>query len=171
MDEKFRKINYFKAIKFNYFIRNKCDKNYPLQLSLLFFENFIEKIDDKSPYLEPLILIDSGTYQYNNNTAYGYGLISKELLKSHLKNLIPKIIFVYNDKNISDDIALANKANGAVEINLASNFLSQFNNIANNRDIQDNKLRDNLCLKLVLIFIHEFRPIKREDLLLEMMIS
>ena len=78
----------FKNINFNYFIINKCDDNSPLKLSLLLFDTFIDNIDDNSPFLEPLLLIHSGTYKYKNNTVYGYGLLSKELLKSYLKSII-----------------------------------------------------------------------------------
>ena len=148
-------IDKFKNVKFDYFVRNNCGKHSILKSALLFLENFIEIMDDKNPFLEPLIFIDSGNYIYNNDNAYGYGLISKELLKSHLKNIIPEVIFVYNDINATEDIAFSNKANGAVELNLASNFLSQINDISLNKDIEDDEIRENLSLKLVLIFLHE----------------
>ena len=148
-------IDNFKNIKFDYFVRNNCGKHSILKSALLFLESFIEIMDDKNPFLEPLIFIDSGNYIYNNDNAYGYGLISKELLKSHLKNIIPEVIFVYNDINAIEDIAFSNKANGAVELNLASNFLSQINDISLNKDIEDDEIRENLSLKLVLIFLHE----------------
>ena len=145
----------FHNIKFKYYVRNKCKKNSILNSSLSFLEEFIDKLDENSPFLEPLIFIDSGYYIYNNDIVYGHGLISKELLKSHLKNVIPEVIFVYNDQKEIDDIALSNKANGAIELNLACNFFSKFKNISLDENVEDDKLRKNLSLKLVFVFLHE----------------
>ena len=54
---------------------------------------------------------------YDKEASHWYGLITKKILKSRLKNNRPEIIFIYNDINSNDDIALANETNGAININ------------------------------------------------------
>lgn len=155
------KIDKFEAIQFTYFTQEDCDDNSPLKSSLLFLKNFIETLDNESPFLEPLIIIESGTYIYNSNISYGYGLISKKISKNHLMNIIPELIFLYKDKNSSDNIALSNKASGAFSINLGSQFFSQYNQISLNKKVDNIIIRNNLSLKLVLILWQEVFSYKK----------
>ena len=70
----------FKKIKFKYYNIKKIEVGSPLYLSLQFLKNFIEKLDDESPFIYPLILIDSGNFTFNTENVYGFGLTSKEIL-------------------------------------------------------------------------------------------
>ena len=156
-------IDKFKEINFTYYCCNICEENSPIKSSLLFLEKFIKDLDNGSPFLEPLILIDSGTYIYNNNFAFGYGLASKDILKKHLLNIIPDVLFFYSNKETSNDYALSNKANNAVSINLGSRLFSKYNGLSLNKKIDNDIIRDNLSLRLVFILLQEVFAYKKEE--------
>ena len=48
--------------------------------AITFLVNFVNNIDDNSPFIYPLILIDSGNYVYGQQNAYRYGLTNLEIL-------------------------------------------------------------------------------------------
>ena len=73
------------------------------------------------------------------------------------------MLFFYSDKESSDDIAISNKANGGVSINLASQFFCKYNEPSLNKKIDNNIIRDNLSLKLVLILFHKVFAYKKGD--------
>ena len=156
-------IDKFKEINFTYYCCNICEENSPIKSSLLFLEKFIKDLDNGSPFLEPLILIDSSTYIYNNNFAFVYGLASKEILKKHLLNIIPDVLFFYSNKETSNDYALSNKANSVISINLGSRLFSNYNGLSLNKKIDNDIIRDNLSLRLVFILLQEVFSYKKEE--------
>ena len=76
-------------MEFKYYNTNNLEKETPLESAITFLVNFIKNLDETSPFIYPLLLIDSGNYIYGKENAYGYGLTNYEILKSHLKNAIP----------------------------------------------------------------------------------
>ena len=95
-----------------------------METAISFLDNFIKDLDEKSPFIYPLILIYSGYYSYGKEDAYGFGLINNEILKSFLQNDIPEIIITINDEKINTDkISLNKKLKlDSVKLNLASKF-------------------------------------------------
>ena len=145
----------FKSINFKYYNIKDAAKNSPLYNSNQFLKTFIDKLDDQSPFFYPLSLIDSGNFCYNNENTYGLGLINKNILKSHLINILPDILIVINDEEENEDQAIANKALGSTVINLASQFLSPLKNVEINKELKDQEFSDKITLILFIEFFHE----------------
>ena len=79
--EKDENILKFETIKFSYYSKNTMEIDSPLLSAINFLKEFIEDLDETSPFFIPLILIDSGKFIYNNESLYVYGLNSKEIVK------------------------------------------------------------------------------------------
>ena len=153
----FQKINNFenfKKINFKYYCTKQLEINSPLKISVSFLEKFIENLDENSPFINPLILIDSGNYVYKNENAYGIGLTNKTILKSHLKNIIPDIIISIDDEELLEE-ADTNKLLGTVTLNLSSNLLSPFKNQELDKKIENKYINTKLSLILFLTLFHE----------------
>ena len=152
-----RNLDKFKSINFTYYNMKNVSNNSPLDISNKFLETFIDKLDDKSPFIYPLSLIDSGNYSYNKENVYGLGLINQDILKSHLRNILPDVIIVINDEEEKEDQGIANKALGTVVINLASPFLSPLKNVKIDQELKDQPqdFSDKLALILFIEFFHE----------------
>ena len=141
---------------YQYFIKNKerLEKDSPLYNAIEFLDNFIEDLNEKSPFIYPLKLIDSGNFTFGKKDVYGLGLITKDNLKSHLKNVLPDVIIIINDEESKHDQASTNKALGSTILNLSSGLLSYLKNVELDKKIkeQDN---NNITLILFLELFHE----------------
>ena len=145
----------FKSINFTYYNMKYASKNSPLCISNQFLKDFIDKLDDKSPFIYPLSLIDSGNFTYSKENIYGLGLINKDILKSHLINILPEIVITINDEDEKDEQAIANKALGSVVINLASPFLSPLRKVEINKELSNQDFSNKIALILFIEFFHE----------------
>ena len=150
-----RNIQTFEKLEFQYYNTNTLEKDSPLKSAITFLTDFILNIDEASPFIYPLILIDSGNYVYGKENAYGYGLTNIEILKSHLKNIIPDIIISFIDEEKKSDQAYSNKRLGSVKLNYASNFLSILKNYKIDKKVDDEEIRSKLGLILFLTLFHE----------------
>ena len=52
-------------------------------------------------------LINSLIYIYKNKSMYGYGMISEDLLKARLKDILPEIIITYYDESGESEVKKA----------------------------------------------------------------
>jgi len=148
-------IEKFEKLKFRYYSVKNLEKNSPLEASITFLNNFIKNIDENSPFLYPLILIDSGNYIYNEKNAYGYGLTNLEIVKSHLLNVVPDIIITIKDEEKKSGEAVSNKVLVSVKLNLASKLLSILDYFTFDKKLEDKDISSNLELILFLTFFHE----------------
>ena len=145
----------FKKSEFKYYITKDLEKDSPLEEAIIFLDNFIKDLDETSPFIYPLILIDSGNYSYGKENAYGFGLINREILKSHLQNIIPDIIITINDEEINSEEAITSKNVGSVVLNLASEILSPLKYYKIDKKIEDKVVKYNLGLILFITLFHE----------------
>ena len=152
-----RDIEEFKKLEFKYYIKNKLEKDSPLETAINFLDNLIKDLDEKSPFIYPLILIYSGYYSYGKEDAYGFGLINNEILKSLLQNDIPEIVITINDEKINTDkISLNKKLKlDSVKLNLASKILSQLKNYKIDKKEEDKNIKNNLGLILFISLFHQ----------------
>ena len=150
-----KSLDKFKKIRFTYYNINKIENDSPLNISIDFLINFIENLDEKSPFIYPLILIDSGNFKYNSENAYGFGLINKEILKSHLKDIIPDIIIVISDKETIHEKAVINKVLGSTILNLASYLLSSLQIFELDKKLENLDINNNIALILFIELFHE----------------
>ena len=149
------KLDKFQSINFTYYNMKEVSKNSPLYISNQFLKTFIDKLDDNSPFIYPLSLIDSGNFNYNSKNVYGLGLTNKDTLKSHLKDILPDILIVINDEEEKEDQGIANKALGSVVINIASPFLSPLKNVKIDQELKDQDFSNKIALILFVEFFHE----------------
>ena len=75
-----KNVEKFKKIEFTYYNLNILEEESPLFIANTFLKKLIEDLDDISPFIYPLIWIDSGNYDYSGENAFGYGLTNKEIL-------------------------------------------------------------------------------------------
>jgi hypothetical protein len=150
-----KKLDNFEKINFSYYNVKLLEEDSPLYNALQFLEKFIEDLNEKSPFIYPLILIDSGNFIFNNKNVYGFGLITKDNLKSHLKNILPDIIIIIDDEETNHEQAITNKALGSVVLNLSSRLLSFLKNIKLDKKIEVKDNNNNITLILFTEFFHE----------------
>ena len=152
-----RNLDKFKNINFTYYNMKNVSNNSPLDISYKFLETFIDKLDDKSPFIYPLSLIYSGNYSYNKKDIYGLGLINTNILKSYLRNILPDVVIVINDEKEKEAQGITNKALGTVVINIAPPFLSPLKNVNIAQELKDQPqdFSDKLALILFIKFFHE----------------
>ena len=148
-------LDKFKNLNFKYYNTNSIENDSPLKNAMKFLDQFIKDLDENSPFIYPLILIDSGNYQFDNENAYGYGLISNEILKSHLENVLPDIIITITDIETKSKETVSNKVLSSVILNLESKYLSQLKSVNINKKILDKNKNDRISLILFIIFFHE----------------
>jgi len=157
---KFESVEDFKKIDYQYLIKSDLEPNSPLNLALLELEKMIEILEENSPFYYPLVLIDSGSYilesKYGKKLIYGYGLTSINILKDHLKNIMPEIIIVFKDQTIfKDDQGLTDKYSGIISLNLSCQLLSDLVYMNINNSISDEKTLYDLSLRIFIILFHE----------------
>ena len=63
-----------------------------------FLKEFISKLNEKSYLFFPILMLDCGLYNNNNDYVYGFNRESCEVIKSHLEELVPEFFFEYDDK-------------------------------------------------------------------------
>ena len=154
----------FEPIKYegnelNYIKIMNIEKNSPLNYAFDFLNNFIEELDCESNFYYPLLLVDGGHFNYKhkfgNNfkyiSSYGFNLQSIDEIKTHLKNMLPKVILYTS--NLGDNQALTNPINGNVIINI-SNFEEKEINIDKNNE--DDEKSSHYGFVLSKILMHEF---------------
>ena len=151
-----KSLEKFKKSEFKYYITKDLEKDSPLETAITFLDNFIKDLDETSPFIYPLILIDSGSYSYGKENAYGFGLINNEILKSHLQNIIPDIIITINDEEINSDQSISNKKLNSVVLNLTSKILSPLKYYKIDKKIENKDIKYNLGL---IVFITLFQEI------------
>lgn len=149
----------FESIKFSYYSKKTMEIDSPLLSAISFLKDFIEDLDESSPFFYPLILIGSGKFIYNNESIYAYDLNSKEIVKKHLKNIRYEAIIVYEDYN-SDKVVQTNKNAGVVSLNLCK-ALSPAEIINIGKKIKDENVRIDYSLKIILSLFHELLGYKQ----------
>lgn len=158
--EKFKTLEEFKRINYQYLDRTELKSHSPLHLALLELEKMVNNLDEDSPFYYPLVLINSGTYllksKYSLKPIYGYGVISKNILKNHLTNIIPEIIITLNDEmNFCNDQGTTDKNSGIESLNLSSDLLSDLAKIDIRDNIDNKKILDDLSLRIFIVLFHK----------------
>jgi len=159
-----KNLDNFKKINFSYYITKLLEKDSPLYNALQFLEKFIETLNEKSPFIYPLILIDSGNFIFNNKNVYGFGLISKDNLKSHLKNILPDVIIIIddNEEKNNHEQSNPNKVIGSIVLNLFSRILSFLKNVKLDKKIKE-KDNNNITLILLTEILHKLFGCQKDE--------
>ena len=96
-------LNDLNNLNFKYYFYSKIFENSILDKVFKFFDKFILSLNEKSVVYQNLSFLDGGYGYYNKEKVYTYDLTNLEMLKSHLREIIPQIfIFCYlNDNSAS----------------------------------------------------------------------
>ena len=157
----YKSVKDFKEINYQYHIRKELERDSPLYTALMTLEKFASNLTESSPFFYPLALINSENYIYSpkynlTKVVFGYGLISNNILKKHLNDLVPEVIITFNDSNIyKNDQGPTNKKSGAVALNLSCKLLSCFKNNDINKKIDNEIKLNNLALRIYIVLFHE----------------
>ena len=90
-----------------------------------FYNLFIDSITEESAIFPYLLNIDSGCGYYNHDMVYFFDLKTIEMIKSHLRQVFPKIIILCFIEN--GDVALTESEFGGIIIN--EFYLTKLKNI------------------------------------------
>ena len=139
-------------------LKNKEDFS-PLYYALNFLNKFIDDLDYNSNFYYPLLLIDSGIYNYTYEneldsrqdylSIHGFNMLPLSSIKAHLKDLIPNILLLSKYLK-NDDYAFTNSINGLITINI-----NNFKGIDISKKMSDEHRSKHYGFILVKIFIHE----------------
>ena len=126
-------INELIALNIKYYFLSEIEENSILDRVMKFFDKYIDELNEKSVAYENLLFLDGGHGYYNKEKVYTYDLTNLKMLKSHLKEVLPKIlIFCYIE---NDEIALTTPEFGGILIN-------EFHLLKNHRSIKNYKYID-----------------------------
>ena len=147
-------IEGFKNINFNYYILEKSKADSVFKLTINFIKSFINKLNIKSKLFFPILQINSGIGVYNNQYVYTFNMMNLEMIKNHLNDIIPEILFFYSKKDNNE--AYTNPLDGCITINKKNVFpkdnIDNFQNSLNQENLLKGK--DN-SIKLFRILFHE----------------
>ena len=140
-----------------YFNLAKINKESPLFLAIEFLKEFIKEFDYESNFYYPLLLIDGGLFYYKYKedlispvwvTTFGANMNTLEVIKAHLRNLIPNVV-LYSNNFKTDDYSFVMPQIGIVTLNLQL--------IGNDCDkkIIDDKIRNHKAFVISKVFFHE----------------
>ena len=104
-------IKEYKSAELSLIKRKYIKNNSIYNFSFDFLKEFITKLNEKSYLFLSLLMLDCGTYYFNedNEFIYGYNRESCDAIKNHLNDLIPDVFFEYSEKeNESKDERCSN---------------------------------------------------------------
>jgi len=87
----------YKKSNLKYVRLDKSEENSVFKISLKFLNEFIDSLNSKSEIFYPLLLLDSGIYYRNSGSIYGFDFQTCDNIKEHLRDLLPDIIFIYEE--------------------------------------------------------------------------
>ena len=98
-------------------IDKEQEGNSVFNLSFQFIDNFIEQLNSKSALFYPLLLLDGGLYYHGDDSLYGFDFQSCEIIKKHLKELVPDVFFIYKYESLNKEKGFNFKGLSTIFIN------------------------------------------------------
>ena len=148
-------IDSLNKINIEYFIVSNCEKNSIIYKAIEFYNIYVDLISEQSRVFPYLLNLDSGTGYYDNDIVYTFDMISLKMIKYHLKEICPKFLVFYYQKN--DTLANSNKSIPCISINLY-NLLKEY---SSKKIILDKTMKnkgdtvDDLAMNLFILLFHE----------------
>ena len=142
-----------KTMKIKYYIMDNVEKYSVFYYILNFFNEFINQLNESSYLFFPLLELNSGVGFYHQDKVYCFNMININILKKHLKEIIPEVIISFS-LNVNQ-IALTQKYNGMISFNTQKIGIKEENLdffMKKSIDIHQTK---NYAIKLIRYFFHE----------------
>ena len=151
---KFSKGYEVDRLNLRYLIVSKKEKNSIIDRCYNFYNDFVDSITEDSPIFPYLLNINGGCGYYNKEIVYTFDLKNVDMIKSHLKQVFPKvIIFCYIENG---EIALNDSKSGGIIIN--EFYLTDHKNLDYNSSqlttITEEE-KDDIAMNIFLKIIHE----------------
>ena len=95
----FKNMNEYKKSDLKYVKKKDIKSKSVFGICFKFLSEFIDGITPKSYLFYPFLLLDSGIYEDKDKIPiYGFNMETCEKLKSHLRELLPDVFFIYDKK-------------------------------------------------------------------------
>ncbi len=137
----------------------ESEKNSIIYKVYNFFDEFIKGLSYDSIIFQSLLYLDGGIGFYKNEPVYCYDLCNLEMIKSHLKEILPEIIIFYSANNEEKAFTMAEFGGVCInETNLLKNIKSSSSKkyINYNFDTSLNEEeKDDIAMDIVIYLIHE----------------
>ena len=153
-EESFTKVYELIQLNIRYLITNEKKENSIMDRCYNFYNLFIDSITEESAIFPYLLNIDSGCGYYNQDMVYSFDLKTIEMIKSHLRQVFPKIIILCFIEN--GDVALTESEFGGIIIN--EFYLTKLKNIDYNSSTLTQitvEHKDDIAMNYFLDMIHE----------------
>jgi len=144
-----------KEMNVQYSIVSKCEKNSIIDKAINFYDQFVEKLTDKSKVFHSLVNLDSGIGEYTQESVYTFDMTNLKIIKAHLKELRPKVIIIFTLKN--NNLANTQKIFPCVAVNRYKFFkesLEKKIDFEKKLKISEDDIND-YAVNLFTIFYHE----------------
>lgn len=153
-------IEGFKNQKFKYYNLSKSNKNSIFSLTLNFLNSFINKLTTKSKLFFPILQINSDIGYYKGEQVYTFNIMNIEMIKSHLREIVPNILFFYGRNSKTE--AYTKVDDGSIIINTKNTFIRD--NIDDfQKELKDKNLLEgkNKAIYLFRLLLHEMMGHKK----------
>ena len=137
-----------------YIITSKAENNSIMDRSNKFYNKIIEGITENSAIFPYLLNINGGSGYYKHNSFYAFDLKNLEMIKSHLRQVYPKVIVFCNA--VDGNVAITESETGGIIIN--DFYLINKNNInyaSNNLPNISDEKKDDIAVTIYLENMHE----------------
>ena len=146
--------NEIKNLNIRYALTSEKKDNSIIDKTFKFYNKFVDSITEESAIFPYLLYIDGGSGYYDNHDVYTFDLKNLDMLKSHLKQVFPKVIIFCYIQNGEE--ALTESEFGGIVINdfyLSNNKVKNYN-MDKLKDITEEE-KDDIAVSLFLYLIHE----------------
>ena len=142
-----------KTMNIKYYIMNNVEKYSVFYYILNFFKEFIDQLNESSYLFFPLLELNSGVGFYRQDKVYCFNMININILKKHLKEIIPEVIISFSLNE--NQIALTQKYNGMISFNTQKIGIKEENIDFYTKKTIDIKQTKNYAIKLIRYLFHE----------------
>ena len=149
-------------INIRYYFFSKRKQNSILNKVKKFFCEFINSLTENSFIFPYILKVDAGCGFYKRDKIFTYDMQNIKMIKSHLNQIFPEILFFYYKKN---DTMASTSPQGAISINeyqlLKHDKKKYIGKINYEEDLNDNILSSNIAMDIILDFFHEYTGHKK----------
>ena len=141
-------------LNIRYIITSKSENNSIIDRSNKFYNKIIEGISEKSAIFPYLLNINSGSGYYKHESFYTFDITNLEMIKSHLRQVYPKVLVFCNA--IEGEVAITESLTGGIIIN--DFYLTNNNNLnygSNNLPQISEADKDDIAVTICLENLHE----------------
>lgn len=157
-----KSIKSLNRINIRYFLFSKSKPNSILAKVKKFFDEFIHNLTEDSFIFPYILKVDAGCGFYRHDKIFTYDMQNLDMIKSHLKQIFPDILFFYYKKN---DTMATTSIQGSLSLNeyqlLKHDRKKYISKINYEEEEIDNNTSDNIAMDIVLDFFHEYTGHKK----------